>query len=279
MIICADDFGIAADVDQSILTLASEQKISAVSIMAALLPGTTPALRELLQRRATLDLGLHLMLTGPGRPSGPERADSLSPAGQFLSPAALLQQCLCRQIGIRDARDHIAAQYRRFVELCGFAPDFLDGHLHVHQFPGIRDGLLAFMAEFRTGAQPYIRNTHEPVAAILQRGVAPLKSWGIGVFGRTLARRLIQQGIPTNSGFGGICDYRRWSEYPRCLSRFIRHARRPNDLIMVHPGLQEAWRKAEYNGLQQVVFPPNQPSRFSFAKQADELQNSRCLAG
>ena len=262
MIICADDFGIAADVDQGILTLASERKISAVSIMAALLPGPTPALQALLQRRATLDIGLHLMLTAPAVTPGAAGADSLCAQGCYPSLAALLQRSLLRRVSARDARRQIAAQYQRFVERCGCTPDFMDGHLHVHQFPGIRDGLLEFLLPLPPEARPYIRNTYEPLPALLRRGVAPLKSFGIGWFGRTLQRRLRPLGLRTNTGFGGICDYRRWRDYPLFLQRFIQGAQHPNSLIMVHPGLQEPWRLAEYTGLRQTTSPPNQPARF-----------------
>lgn len=275
MIICADDFGIAADVDQSILNLAAERKISAVSVMAALLPGPTPALQSLLQQRSNLDIGLHLVLTAPAVPTGAAGADTLCTKGRFLSLAALLQRSMLRRVSARDARRHIAAQYQRFVELCGCAPAFVDGHLHVHQFPGIREGLLEFVIHLPPETRPYIRNAYEPLPGILRRGVAPLKSLWIGWFGRALRQRLRQLGLRTNTGFGGICDYRRWRDYPLFLQRFIQSAQHPNSLIMVHPGLHEPWRLAEYNGLRGTTFSPNQPARFSFVNDADDPQGCR----
>ena len=161
----------------------------------------------------------------------------------------------------RHATTHFA-QYRRFVGLCGCAPDFIDGHLHVHQFSGIREGLLEFVLQLPPAVRPYIRNAYEPLPAILRRGVAPLKNFGIGWFGRALQQRLRQAGLRTNTGFGGICDYRRWRDYPLFLQRFIQGARHPNSLIMVHPGLQEPWRLAEYAALRQATFAPHPPARF-----------------
>ena len=38
--------------------------------------------------------------------------------------------------------NEIAAQLRMFVHTFGRAPDFIDGHQHVHLFPQIRDAVL-----------------------------------------------------------------------------------------------------------------------------------------
>ena len=43
--------------------------------------------------------------------------------------------------------DEIASQVREFVDAFGRAPDFIDGHQHVHLFPQVRDALLEVAKE------------------------------------------------------------------------------------------------------------------------------------
>ena len=145
MILCADDFGSAADVDQCIVTLAEQRKISAVAIQAALLNGSTAALNQLRQQ-PTLDLGLQFVLTAPARPDSVSPSDSLCAQGCFLPPGKLLERCLRQRVSVPEVRNQLAAQYQSFVTHCGRPPDFLASHLHVHQFPRIREGLLELAA-------------------------------------------------------------------------------------------------------------------------------------
>jgi hypothetical protein len=262
MIICADDFGLAPDVDEAILRLAADGKISAVSVMAALLAEPTPALKALLQLRDALDVGLHLVLTDePGRASMAGRA-SRHRQGRFPSFGNLLARSLTGRVCAADAKREIVAQYDRFKNLLGFAPDFLDGHRHVQQFFGVRRGLLDFVTSLPAAERPYVRSAHEPLAAILRRDVAPLKCCAISWPGAALRRLLLAQGIPTNAGFAGICEYGDGGNYPAALHRFLQHARPGNYLIMVHPGLNEDWRRAEYAALLAAQLPPGAPSRF-----------------
>jgi len=264
MILCADDFGSAADVDQCIVTLAEQRKISAVAIQAALLNGSTAALNQLRQQ-PTLDLGLQFVLTAPARPDSVSPSDSLCAQGCFLPPGKLLERCLRQRVSVPEVRNQLAAQYQSFVTHCGRPPDFLASHLHVHQFPRIREGLLELAAHVRQSQRLYIRHAYEPLPVILLRSVAPLACWWLGLFGRALRRRLKALNIPTNSGFGGLSDPGRWPEYRLFLCQFIQFARRPNSLVVVHPGLQEPWRIAEFDALLHMNLAMNQPVRFMYA--------------
>ena len=262
MIICADDFGLAPDVDEAILRLAGEGKISAVSVMAVVLTAPTPALESLTQFHDRLDLGLHLVLTDEPGLAPAEVNDSLHRNGRFLSFGRLLGRSLCDGVRAADARREIATQYEWFENLMGFPPDFVDAHRHVQQFFGIRRGLLNFVSALPKEKHPYIRNAHEPFAAVWRRGVAPLKCWWIGLLGGALRRQLLAGGIATNDGFAGICDYTRWQNYPSALEHMLHHVRPGNYLIMAHPGSREEWRRAELGGLLTAVMPANEPSRF-----------------
>ena len=84
-------------------------------------------------------IGLHLTLTSPFRPMT-ERFRPLHRSGD----SAAAQRAARRYFppvshGSAPGRDSDAA--RRFPQRLGHAPDFIDGHQHVHLFPQIRDAL------------------------------------------------------------------------------------------------------------------------------------------
>ncbi len=263
MMICADDFGLAPDVDESIVRLAAARKLSAVSVMAALLKEPTPALKRLLELRGQVEIGLHLVLTDEVSLPPSEHGGSLHRNGRFLSFGKLLGRSLAGGVRSADARREIAAQYEWFEGLTDAAPDFVDGHLHVQQLPGVRRGLVEFIAGLPPDEHPWVRNGAEPMETISRRGVAPLKCWAIARLGRALRERLQARSIPTNDGFAGVCDYGDWRHYPDTLQRILAQVRPGNYLIMTHPGQREDWRRAEYEALLAVTLPDGEPQRFA----------------
>ena len=263
MMICADDFGLASDVDEAIVRLAAQGKISAVSVMAALLAEPTPALKTLLEMRDKLELGLHLVLTDEVNLPPSEHVDSIHRNGRFLSFGKLLSRSLTGGVRAADAQREITAQYEWFEGLTDSAPDFMDGHLHVQQLLGVRRGLIGFLASLSPHEHLWVRNAAEPMETISRRGVAPLKCWAIAKLGGALRERLQTHNIPTNDGFAGVCDYGNWRNYPDALQRMLAHVRSGNYLIMTHPGQTEDWRRAEYEALQAVALPAGEPQRFA----------------
>ncbi|MCX7009554.1 MAG: ChbG/HpnK family deacetylase [Kiritimatiellaeota bacterium] len=263
MMICADDFGLAPDVDEAIVSLAAGCKISAVSVMAALLAKPSPALKALLDMRSQLEIGLHLVMTDEANLPPSEHVDSLHRNGRFLSFGNLLSRSLTGGVRAADAQREISAQYEWFESLTESAPDFVDGHLHVQQLPGVRRGLVEFLTGLPPNEQPWVRNAAEPMETISKRGVAPLKCWAIAKLGGALRERLQARHIPTNDGFAGVCDYGNWQNYPDALQRMLAHVRPGNYLIMTHPGQSDDWRRAEFEALLAVTLPAGEPQRFA----------------
>lgn len=222
MIICADDFGIAPDVNEAILDLAQRKRISAVSCMAVLPQCSREVMSPLLDLGDSLDLGLHFKMPGP-------------------SPAA---------------------QYRMFVGKTGRAPDFIDGHFHVHQWPVIRKMILNFVANLPADHRPYVRNTYLPMRKILKQGVSVFKNMFISFRANSFRRLLQTKGIATNEGFAGIYDYRLYRNYPKYFQIFLEHMESDNGILMVHPGSREAWQKSEYETLAHFQPPQGLIHRF-----------------
>ncbi len=87
---------------------------------------------RLARENETLGVGLHLQLTGGGRPAlPPEQVRSLLDAkGEFRPIAERLAGA-----DPKEAMAEARAQLRRFRELVGRLPSHFDSHHHVHKLP------------------------------------------------------------------------------------------------------------------------------------------------
>jgi chitin disaccharide deacetylase len=262
VIICADDFGWSDDIDRATLELIARQRATAVSCMVAVPRCSRAVLTPLLASAERIDLGLHLVLNNDALPCSAAAGSSLSRTGRFAGLCGLMRQSLLRRFRARDAEEEIAAQYRLFIERCGRAPDFIDSHLHVHQFPGLREGLLDFVSSLPAEQRPYIRNSYMPMAKVLRQAVSIGKCSLLSALGKTMRMRLTQNGIPTNHGFAGVYDYFGWRRYPDHLQRFVRHMEPGNAILMVHPGLDKPWRRIEFETLRDSVILDGRGCRF-----------------
>jgi chitin disaccharide deacetylase len=264
LIICADDFGIAPDVDDAILDLAQRGRISAVSCMMTAASGPCCIQKHLPALAGKVDLGLHLNLV-EGRPlsTAQEVPSLLESSGGFAGFRALLMRSLPGRIQPTHLQAEIAAQYGRFVKIAGRPPDFIDSHMHVHQLQGISKVLTCFLRE--QGSRFYVRNSHQSFRQIVRRGISPVKSLAISVPGLRFKRLLLSQGMPTNTEFAGVYQFDQCDRYPLFLSRFLRDLQSPNGILMTHPGKSERWRRAEYEAL--LAAPPEllRANRFRFS--------------
>lgn len=259
MIVCADDYGLRPAVNRAILELAQAGRLSAVSCMVALEACSLPVLAELLPLGDRLDLGLHLCLTDEGQALCVD-----SPFGGSTLPkfGSLLRGALSGRWDRDRLRSHISVQYQRFVEKCGRTPDYIDGHLHAHQLPGIREALLEFVGALPAASRPYLRNTYLPLRELWRRRLPWLKGALIGAFGARLLAQARRGGVATNSGFAGIYDFGQWRHYPEYFPRFVDCLPQANGLLVVHPGLDEDWRRQEAEVLRRNELAPGKLNRF-----------------
>lgn len=263
MILCADDFGLTHDIDRAILDLCRLGRLTAVSCMVALERCNKELLVELLAFEKKVDIGLHLCLTDENLPlsrtQGPHAAAQAPP---FPSFGVLLRRALQGKVRASDVKVEVARQYELFLEKCGRAPSFIDGHLHVHQLPGVRQGLMQFVLSLAPASRPYIRNTRMPVRELRGGGLPWIKTSLIGAFGDRMFKQLRQAGLETNEGFAGIYDFKEWRKYSEYLPRFTGAIREPNGMVVVHPGNSEDWRRQEFAALRKFPFPQGSLNNF-----------------
>lgn len=227
--LCADDYALSAGVDDGILALAAAGRLSAVSCLAVM-PRWPQAARALAGFAAHVDLGLHFALT-EFAPLGPMA--HLAPSGSFPSLAHLGALALAGRLDLDEIGAEFSRQYDAFLASTGRPPDFVDGHHHVHQFPGIREIVAAQLG--RRAGRPWVRNTATPPGRILARAVAMPRTAVLALLGRSGRRAWRAVGLPTNADFAGVRSFREPAPYRRLFLRFIAGAR-PGLLVMCHPG-------------------------------------------
>ncbi len=265
MIICADDFGMSEAINRAVMDLVAESKVTAVSCAVSHPSCCAQSLKQLVKCAQNVDVGLHLVLTSEGRPSA-TTCGSLATDGKFHDFGTLLRRSYTRRLNRLAVQAEIMAQYQRFVAMAERPPHFMDGHLHVHQFPVIREALLDLVCQLPPSGRPYVRNTRMSLGQAVRSGASLPKTLLIGTPGRAFRRRVMRCGVATNTGFAGVYNYLPASKSFRIFTLFLKGLPGPNDMLVVHPGLEERWRRREYEALRNWNAPSGIANRFRWDK-------------
>lgn len=144
LILSADDYGQSAAIDQAIVALIRQGRLTATSCLS-LSPRWNAAARLLsAEVRGLADIGLHLDFT------------QYSQALRHPHPQ-LVMRSLLHSLDKQQIRANIVQQLDRFEAAMDSPPDYVDGHQHVHQLPQIRDLLLQELHARYEGQLPWIR--------------------------------------------------------------------------------------------------------------------------
>jgi predicted glycoside hydrolase/deacetylase ChbG (UPF0249 family) len=201
-------------------------------VVAASFEPHAPALAALAADHGAA-IGLHVTLTAPYRPLTGSFAPL--PTGAFLSVEKTLLASLWRQFDRRALAAEVESQFAAFEHAFGHAPDFVDGHQHVHLFPQIRDAVLA------------VTKARAPAAWVRQCGRARLsarqfgdpKGFLIDALSRGFRRRAGALGLATNPAFAGTYTFGPRANFARLFPRFL-DGLPDGGLVMCHPGHVDA---------------------------------------
>lgn len=234
IILNADDYGLSQGVTDGILLLAADGRLSSTSAMVTSNRWRQDA-RQLAPLRGSIAVGLHLNLT-EGNPLGP--MPRLAPDGTFPGQGMALKAALLRRLDRQEIASEVMRQLIRFEDEFGHAPDFIDGHHHVHVYPVIRDGFMDALRKHFPDGGPLVRDPGDDMRAIVRRRTAASKALFVAAMASALRRQARTAGFPLNAGFSGFSTFGSISyaeEFPRfligCGERHI---------IMCHPGLADA---------------------------------------
>lgn len=235
IVLCADDYGQAPAISNGIIQLIQAKRLSATSCMvngddweaqgAALLP-----------YRNQVDIGLHFNLTH-GRALSTSYAKMHEP--QFQSLSTVLRRAFLYQFDVKTIAAELHSQLDLFEKKLGFAPDFIDGHQHIHHFPVIREALLSVYRERFSDKKTYVRLVKMPMKFTdffknFRENFKKIIIFLTGV--SALKRALDTENIPHNIDFNGIYSFDQAESMSLIFPKFLQEIS-DRGLIMCHPGL------------------------------------------
>lgn len=226
LILCADDFGLSSPISDTIAGLAAAGRINAISCMAAL-PGWRRDSAMLASLPPSVAIGLHLTLSSeipitlmPG----------LAPQKRLPDIDGLTIRAIRGRLPLAEIAGEVRAQFERFIETTGRAPDFVDGHQHSHVLPGIRQIVVATTQ--RLAPKAWLRDCGDRLSAMLSR---PFRGRALASAAHAMgfARDAEAAGLWCNRGFAGHYGFR--GDYAALFPQFLASPGAMH-LVMCHPG-------------------------------------------
>ncbi|MBV8503430.1 MAG: ChbG/HpnK family deacetylase [Paucibacter sp.] len=245
IVVCADDFGQSEGVNEAVLEGVQAGWLSAVSCLSTGPVWEKDAVRLQSQAAGRAELGLHFNLT-----------ERFNAEDECYGLRALILRAYGRQLPVHALRATFARQLKAFEDTLGCAPDFVDGHQHVHQLPVVRDVVIEALAKRYGAKRPWLRDSapprqssHSPLPAPARGKRAVLAALGAG----RLRRLATQRGFVQNQGLLGVYGFDAdETGYLSHLQAWLGEAG-DRSLLMCHPGLGDmpgdaiaAARRCEY---------------------------------
>ncbi len=223
VVLCADDYALNAPVSQGIVALAVLGRLSATSVMS-LSPRWGEDVAALREVRGLLDVGLHLDWT----------SSFAIDAGHGSGLGLLMARAALRLFSQQQIEDEMSRQLDAFEALWQAAPDHIDGHQHIHQFPVFRDALAKVLMQ-RYGAsvgRPWVRVSHVAQPGLKARVISAMGAEGLQRWAQLQAWPTVGPLLGAY-GFDGSLE-----DYAHHMQRWL--ASLPVDqtaLIMCHPAV------------------------------------------
>lgn len=213
--LCIDDFALHEGIDQACYELLALGRVSAISCMSNA-PRWRSASQQLCPFIEHADIGLHFNLTQDfGEQRGASLLNTISRAYfNILEPEKI--RCALQQ------------QLDLFEQSLQRAPDFIDGHQHIHQLPQIRDVILETLEQRYPNSRMWVRNTVSAQQMCLGKPLV------LNLLGGYHFKNLVKQSArKTNRGFAGVYDLAspNYAAYFATWLSQVKHGA----LVMCHP--------------------------------------------
>ena len=234
-VLCADDYGLSPAVSAGIREALLAGRINATGAMTNL-PHWPDAAPLLAPHLGSAQIGVHLNLT-VGAPLA--SAPNLAPLGKLPGLGFYLRRNVLPEALAREVGAEIARQFDSFEAAMGRAPDFVDGHQHVHALRPIRGLLLSEMARRGWAGRVWLRDSADRPSRILARGVERKKALLLAWFAHGFASAARAQGFTLNEGFAGFSAFDSRRAYPQDFASYLK-APGARHLVMCHPGRVDA---------------------------------------
>jgi chitin disaccharide deacetylase len=214
--LCADDFGMTTSINQGILNLVENSRLSAISCMTNY-PAWFKDIEKLRPYNKRPDLGLHFNIK--------------KPLIQTISGSYL------RILSKKNIEKELHQQVDNFIKGLQQAPAYIDGHQHIHALPVIRDIVTRFS------------ENHNIPIRITENSQQYFKAKVINTLGGKKTARLIKQkNLAYNHDLLGIYPFNQSENYRELFCQWLEKSKE-GSLIMCHPGVLERSRENELNYL------------------------------
>ena len=244
--ICIDDFGLYPSINEAVLKCVDIGRVHAVSCLVGGQVCAQGAASLLARAQSHVDIGLHLDFT----------ECSINSSNRH-SIASLILKSHSGLLNRSAVRLEIRAQLDRFEKLFNRPPKFIDGHLHVHQFPVIRSELINEIKRRYADNKPWIRSTRSAAQNQVPKlsAAQKIKPFVIEITGASqLLSLLTNQGYRHNQDFAGVYDFAGGEPiFAKNLQHWLASISQ-GGLLMTHPGtgidstdLAHQSRQAEFN--------------------------------
>ena len=111
----------------------------------------------------------------------------------------------------------IASQLAAFRTAFGRAPDYVDGHQHIHVFPQIREAALRVIKQ--SAPQAWLRQCGRPKTA--RKSLADPKGYILDVLSGRLRALAAKYGVRTNPAFAGTYAFRPEADFAKLFVGFL----------------------------------------------------------
>lgn len=137
LIINADDFGMSPGVNQGIIHLFEQGRLTSASLLVNT-PWSEAAI-DYARQQSQHQIGMHLNLTTHKPVLPAEKVQTLvKTGGEFYSLSAFLLRLLTGRINLQEVEAELSAQ----IQICldqGIRLAHVDTHMHLHAFPAVGD--------------------------------------------------------------------------------------------------------------------------------------------
>jgi hopanoid biosynthesis associated protein HpnK len=231
LVVTADDFGLAPEVNDAIEVAHQRGILTAASLMVA-----GPAAGEAVARAHKLPrlrVGLHVVLVEGSPVLPPERVPGLVDAkGNLRTDMARLGLDIALRRDVRrQLRAEIEAQFEAY-RATGLALDHVNAHKHFHLHPMIATEIMAVGARYRLRG---LRVPREPAAVLsaIEPQASRVSAWATAPWAALLDRRARRAGLQIPKAVFGLA----WSGAMTTtrLLGLLRHLPEGRSEIYLHP--------------------------------------------
>ena len=200
LIVNADDFGLTHSINQGIIKCFNDGIVTSASILP-----NGRAFEEAvnLAKECNLNVGIHLTLMDGEPLSRSELVRSLIAKNNYF-PGNYVDFSLryfSKRILLNDIETEFRAQIEKFMD-AGLEPRHVNGHNHVHIFPGIIDIVINLMKEYGI---KFIRVPCTPVFSSFKRlSLNSIAKFFLVSFARAAMRKISNRNLYTTDFFEGL---------------------------------------------------------------------------